>query len=272
MKNITIIAAEFQWYDLTRYSIEQTLKHIEPAEIVVISDREIMPGAKHIQMSPTNGMEEYADLVLKGMANHVNTSHAIYVQWDGIAYDGTQWTDEFLKYDYIGAPWPWMPEGQNIGNGGFSLRSKRLLDAIANDADICLTPEVPLAEDNIISVVQRPKLESQYGIKFAGTELARQFSYEIGHHRPSLGFHGLWNVFNLMTDADMDYYVDKISYSGWNIYKWHHTLAAVLRRDRTDIFEYMLAKLSENSPELLGQLSAWLEQDALNPTQELVIL
>lgn len=272
MKNITILAAEFQWYDLTRYSIEQTLKHINPAEVVIISDREILPGARHIKAQPSNGMKEYANLVLKGMADYVNTSHAIYVQWDGVAYDGTQWTDEFLKYDYIGAPWPWMSEGQNVGNGGFSLRSKRLLDAIAQDADICLTPEVPLAEDNIISVVQRPKLESQYGIKYAGTELARQFSYEIGHHRPSLGLHGLWNVFNLMTDADMDYYAERIDFQGWNIYKWHHTLAAVMRRERWDLYELMLAKLAEHSPELLQPVGDWLERDNIDSTQPLVIL
>lgn len=30
--------------------------------------------------------------------------------------------DEFLKYDYIGAPWPHL--GNRVGNGGFSLRSK----------------------------------------------------------------------------------------------------------------------------------------------------
>lgn len=271
MKNITLIAAEFQWHDLTRYSIEQTLKHIDPAEVVIISDREIMSGARHVQCSPTNGMAEYANLILKGMAEYVNTSHAIYVQWDGMAYDKSQWTNEFLKYDYIGAPWPWMPTGQNVGNGGFSLRSRRLLDAIAQDPDICLTTEIPLAEDNIIAVSQRTRLETQYNIKYAPVELAYQFSYEIGEYRPGLGFHGLWNVFNMLDDADMDYYANNINYSGWNVYKWHHTLAAVLRRERGDLYEHMLGKLIENSPELVQPLAEWLERDNIDSTQPLVI-
>lgn len=271
MKNITLIAAEFQWHDLTRYSIEQTLKHIDPAEVVIISDREVLPGARHVQHAPTSGMAEYANLILKGMAEHVNTSHAIYVQWDGMAYDRTQWTPEFLEYDYIGAPWPWMPAGQNVGNGGFSLRSRRLLDAIAQDPNICLTPEIPLAEDNIIAVSQRTLLETQYGIKYANADLASQFSYEIGTHRPSLGFHGLWNVFNLLDDDAMDYYTENISYSGWNIYKWHHTLAAVLRRDRGDLYEHMLSKLIDNNSEMVQPLAEMLEYANIDSTQPLVI-
>ena len=31
--------------------------------------------------------------------------------------------------DYIGAPWPHFRDGHNVGNGGFSLRSRRLLEA-----------------------------------------------------------------------------------------------------------------------------------------------
>ncbi|KAF4746198.1 hypothetical protein FOZ62_025133, partial [Perkinsus olseni] len=35
--------------------------------------------------------------------------------------------DDFLEYDYIGAPWKHRPLGLSVGNGGFSLRSRSLL-------------------------------------------------------------------------------------------------------------------------------------------------
>ena len=267
MKDITLVAIEFQWYDLTRYAIEHSLKHIDPKEVLIISDKEILPGARHVNTPPVANISEYANIMLKGVGPHVNTGHALYVQWDGIAYNKDQWTDEFLKYDYIGAPWPWEPEGRNIGNGGFSLRSKKLLDACLDDR-IRLGTERSVAEDNVIGSDNREYLENTYNIKFATTALAKQFSFELGQYQPSFGFHGLWNVFNLMENDDMDYFVSRIDYRGWNIYKWHHTMSAVLRRERTDIYEYMLNKVIEFSPDLLQPLSKWLERELDNPTTD----
>jgi hypothetical protein len=270
-KDITFVAIDFIWHDLTRYATEQSLKHIDPKEIVIISDREILPGAKHIIREPVSGMQEYNEIMLKGITEHVNTKHAMYIQWDGIANDREQWRDEFLDYDYIGAVWPWETEGKNVGNGGFSLRSKRLLDACMDDKIKLSEARDFIGEDGSIGVDHRPYLETEYGIKYATTEIARKFSYELGVHEPSFGFHGLWNVFNLMTDADMDYFYTRIDYKGWNGYKWHHTLAAVIRRNRMDIYEYMLGKLIEHSPELLQFVGSWLERDAQTPKTELVI-
>jgi len=271
MKNITLVAIEFQWHDLTKYAIDRCLENIDPKEIIVIADQDLYPGAKYINRAPVSGMAEYNTVMLKEVAEHITTDHALYVQWDGIANDKTQWTDEFLNYDYVGAVWPWEPEGKNVGNGGFSLRSRRLLDACLDD-HIQLTEQRNFtAEDAHIGIDYRDFLESKYSIKFAPTDLARRFSFELGEHVPSFGFHGLWNIFNLMTDADMDYFMDKIDYRGWNVYKWHHTLAAVLRRDRGDIFAYMLEKLETNNPELLPMVAGWLESDSQNPTDQLII-
>lgn len=270
MKDITVVALEFQWYDLTRYAIERSLDNINPKEVLIISDKEILPGARHIHHDPVNGYREYNELMIKGVAEHITTEHALFVQFDGIANDRNQWTDDFLKYDYIGAPWPWEAEGRNIGNGGFSLRSRRMLDAVANDPKIILSDSDP-AEDNAICKTHRKYLEDTYNIKFAPTDVAKQFSYELGVHQPSFGFHGLWNVFNLMTDVDMDYFYTRIDYKGWNMYKWHHVLAAVIRRGRMDIYKYMLDQLIEHSPEHLTGISAWLERETHDSSKPLII-
>jgi hypothetical protein len=270
MKDITLVAIEFQWHDLTRYAIERSLEHIDAKEVVIISDQEILPGARHIIRDPVANIAEYANIMLKGTNEYVNTNHALYVQWDGIANDRTQWQDDFLKYDYIGAPWPWEREGKNIGNGGFSLRSKRLLEACQQE-QISLTEQIPVAEDQIIGNVARAYLETEHNIVFADLATAKQFSFELGEHEPCFGFHGLWNVFNLMTDADMDYFMPRINYEGWNFYKWHHVLAAVIRRNRMDIYEYMLSQMIEHSPDLLEGVAGWLERDNHDPDQPLII-
>jgi Protein of unknown function (DUF5672) len=41
--------------------------------------------------------------------------------------------DEFLEYDYVGAPWRKSKEGQFIGNGGLSLRTKEVMINICDN-------------------------------------------------------------------------------------------------------------------------------------------
>lgn len=269
MKDITLVAIEFQWHDLTKYAISRSLDNIDPKEVLIISDREILPGARHIIRPPVKNIAEYARIMLKGVNEHVNTEHALYVQWDGIANRKDLWTDDFLKYDYIGAPWPWKPEGQNVGNGGFSLRSKRLLEICATDSNIQLTKEEPVAEDNVIGQHKRSYLESK-GIKFASIDIAEQFSFELGKKRDSFGFHGLWNVFAYMDEVDVDYFMPRIDYKGWNVYKWHHVLRAIIDSNRQDVYTYVLDQLINNSPELLQPVADWLEREGTNE-QNLII-
>lgn len=253
--SVSIVVIEFMQHDLAKYALDHSLQHIDAKEVIVISDRDFIPGSTFVQHNQVTDYKEYNQLMLTGMAEHVNTDHMLVVQTDGIANDRTKWTDEFLKYDYIGAPWPWKAEGDNIGNGGFSLRSKRMLDA-------CLDEHIKLKDLEDTAIAENRKyLEETYNVKFAPTSLAKQFSFELGVYEGSFGFHGMWNVFNLMSDSDMDYYVTQMNYKGWNIYRWHHTLAAVMRRGRMDIYEHMVGVLSTTAPDLLTDLAKWVEAD-----------
>ena len=264
MKDVTLVAIDFITHNLTKFAVEHSLKSFEPKEILVISDQDFVSGSTYQQHSPVSGMSEYANVMLKGVS--VNTSHALYVQWDGMVNTATMWSDEFLEYDYIGAPWPWMPEGKNVGNGGFSLRSRKLLEICATDANINLTTDEPVAEDNIIGIRNRQYLESTHGIKFAPTSVAEKFSFELGVPRPSFGFHGLWNMVSQLSDADLAYILPLINYADWNIYKWVHTLTAAVHRGDQDILNLLLQKLVEHKPEVLPQISNHLEQVGQNET------
>ena len=67
--------------------------------------------------------------------------HALIFQCDALLLKGSKVVDAFLKYDYVGAPWPndgivaaLPPNGRrvrfNVGNGGMSLRNVRAMLAI----------------------------------------------------------------------------------------------------------------------------------------------
>jgi hypothetical protein len=112
------------------------------------------------------------------------------VQWDGFVLDATQWAPQFLEYDYVGAPWPQFSDGRDVGNGGFSLRSRRLLEA-------CRDPRFRAAhpEDVAICRLNRDLLEREHGIRFADRSTAERFAFERTEpDGPTFGFHGVFNM------------------------------------------------------------------------------
>lgn len=144
----------------------------------------------------------YSEFLIKELYRHVSGDFCLIVQHDGYVVDHLMWRDEFLSFDYIGAPWP--PEWgfrNRVGNGGFSLRSKKLLrytaaflkdfDFRAEFSTVC--PQYT-NEDYLISNVYYDGL-LRYGVKFAGVELASWFSneYPIPEMKDrTFGIHDVW--------------------------------------------------------------------------------
>jgi hypothetical protein len=125
-----------------------------------------------------------------GLAPHIHTPFVMLIQWDGYPVRPENWTDAFLDYDYSGAPWPQFQSSIAVGNGGFSLRSRRLLEACR---DPRFQPGHP--EDIFICHTNRALLEQAYGVRFAPAALAERFSCErMGSAARSFGFHGLFNM------------------------------------------------------------------------------
>jgi hypothetical protein len=139
----------------------------------------------------------YSRFMLGALYGHIRTSHALCIQWDGYVLDAAAWDPAFLRHDYIGAPWPHFRDAHQVGNGGFSLRSRKLLEACAT------LPPVSEAEDVAICRVHRPMLEQHFGIGFADVELAGRFAYERGVPAgPTFGFHGVFNLIRHMRTAE----------------------------------------------------------------------
>jgi hypothetical protein len=128
----------------------------------------------------------------------------LVVQWDGFILDASCWQDRFLEFDYIGATWPQFRDEHDVGNGGFSLRSRRLLEA-------CRDPFISSAgiEDVTICRTYRAWLEREHGIRFAPREIAESFAYEREPPQgPTFGFHGVFNMIPVLGHKNF-----------WRIYK-----------------------------------------------------
>jgi hypothetical protein len=134
--------------------------------------------------------EKYSEFMIKQLNNYVDSPYCLHIQYDGYVLNPKAWTNDYLNYDYIGAAWDHGPIS-TVGNGGFSLRSKQLLEILALDNNI----KVGHPEDHYIC---RSGLNYEYliskDIKFAPIEVAKKFSIEgnncNGHNwSGQFGFH-----------------------------------------------------------------------------------
>jgi hypothetical protein len=139
---------------------------------------------------------QYSLFVMFSLQNFIETEYCLIVQDDGWVINGDNWSDDFLMYDYIGAPchaalvgnelvqnFQWVDTHHLkpiiIQNGGLSLRSMKLLKAPSlYGALYYFSNESTLQNEDVqLSGIFRPQLES-LGIKFAPDNLAKQFSVE----------------------------------------------------------------------------------------------
>lgn len=174
LNNVTICAIDCKHPELAKAAIKRSQRQIQFADELFIDHHSI------------NSIQAYNKFVIQELHKYIKTDYVLMVQWDGWVINSKAWQNKFLDYDYIGAVWPFHPRGVRVGNGGFSLRSKKLLELCADYKFVF--DDYP--EDLLICHVNRDFLVSN-GIKFAPEEVARYFSYERElSNIETFGFHG----------------------------------------------------------------------------------
>jgi glycosyltransferase involved in cell wall biosynthesis len=180
LSNVTLIAVDCVSLERVFKAAEKCCEGIDFEDVKILSS--IRPTKSVVHDIPhINNKEEYSWFMMKKLAPYVETSHMLVFQYDGYVLNPSAWDPSWLHYDYIGAPWEWYKDPHKVGNGGFSLRSKRLMDICATDDYL-----IPISdglnthkeEDHCIARIYRKYLENKYGIKFAPLEVARKFSIE----------------------------------------------------------------------------------------------
>jgi len=197
LPNVTLVAIDCVAHDLTRLALEDTLDQINPRTLLVYSNSQIAvplrncPPSHAYRPTACRSLSDVARVIWHEVPRELHTTHALFVQYDGWVLDGRLWRDSWLEYDYIGAPWPWYPD-RPVGNGGFSLRSCRLLHWLATHR-----ASFPLlagyAEDDLLCRYYRPALEAT-GFRFAPEEVGQAFAFEHDAPHSAFGFHGFFNL------------------------------------------------------------------------------
>jgi len=192
LPRVTLCAVTSVNVPATLRALEACLKQIAFAECKLLTDvpvRARHPEIRVVQIKRIDSAAAYSDFLLSQLVDHVETGHCLVAQWDGHVLDARLWQPQFLDYDYIGARWPQFGDGDDVGNGGFSLRSRRLMLACRADGFVSRHPE-----DVAIGRTNRGWLEDQ-GMQFAPPALADAFAAErAGDLLASFGYHGIWNM------------------------------------------------------------------------------
>lgn len=142
----------------------------------------------HFFSDEPKSLTDYNDYLINKLHKYIKTSHCLVIQADGYPINLKAWTDDFLNYDYIGAPWytqPW-PLNKTVGNGGFSLRSKKFL---VESSKLNYDKTVDPPEDVYLCRVKNDILKAN-GVVFAPHHVAYKFSVEDMFYKEQFGFHG----------------------------------------------------------------------------------
>ena len=193
LPTVTLCAATSVNVQATVAALSASLDQAEFAECLLFTHQEVFPIDRRIRVIPIERLGSagaYSDFLLRGLVDHVGTAHCLIAQWDGFVIDAGQWDNGFLHYDYVGANWPQFRDGHDVGNGGFSLRSRRLLEACRDARFRGGHPE-----DVAICRTNRAFLEREWGLVFADRAIANRFSFErTVPSGPTFGFHGIFNI------------------------------------------------------------------------------
>lgn len=202
--DVTLVAVTGVHVDAAQQALQRSMAGLRFRQVKLIASMPPSRPDRRIQYVPIPPMTlaDYNRFIPHDLHRYIDTAHALIVQADGFVLNPRRWNPAWLELDYIGAPWPptLVVDGaettlrNRVGNGGFSLRSRRLLQLSA-EFDPAGVPYPLSAEDMFTCNVMYETLLAR-GIRFANPESAARFSVETQGStfgqtpRTSFGFHG----------------------------------------------------------------------------------
>jgi hypothetical protein len=200
LDNVTLCCLDCAYYALAADALRATLSKCDFAAALFFSDRDChVNGVRFVPTERITSSAQYSNFLIHNLHEYIDTDYVLIIQYDGFVLNPGAWDPRFLQYDYIGAKIS-INKRSIVGNGGFSLRSRRLLRALRDDFEIRRYDAFrePYSEDLAICDTYRDILESRHGIRFAPEAVADRFSPELTPPTVhNFGFHNLIHLIGL---------------------------------------------------------------------------
>jgi hypothetical protein len=197
LPNVTLVCIASIKIPQSIFALQKSMHGINYGNVKFITHEDLPNLPEGIEFSKCHeikSIDDYSYYCIYNLSQHIDTDYCLLIQHDGFVINPDKWDNDWFNYDYIGALWmktptayidPWG-KGHRVGNGGFSFRSKKLLDVPkrayvhfdVNWGDFYKHMDAgSTAEDGNICVHNRHIYEA-LGCKFAPVEVAARFSHE----------------------------------------------------------------------------------------------
>jgi glycosyltransferase involved in cell wall biosynthesis len=190
LPNVTLVAMATRNVEETLQALVYSCQGIEFGSVKLLShytpfgmDGDIT----FCRIDKIKDIDEWSYKIVYELNDYIKTDFALLVHADGFVVNPLSWRQEFLNYDYVGAPWP-LPKDSfsyrdinnnivRVGNS-VSLRSKRLLELPTVEQIPWEADHGYFNEDGFICVKNKHIFEAR-GMNFAPLDVAKHFSHEV---------------------------------------------------------------------------------------------
>ena len=209
LENVTIAAVACVRTSETIKALKYSMLGIEFKKAILLTSDDITDNEIEVVKIDKLDYEGYNRFIVYELHKYIETDYVLIVQDDGYVISPQMWRDEFLKYDYIGAPWGLPTDNFSfrdpfnniirVGNGGFSLRTKKLL-SLPTKLNLEWKPYFGFYNEDGFFTCHNRHLFEKEGCVFAPLDVAKYFSHEsqipeIRGIQP-FGFHSKWSPYN----------------------------------------------------------------------------
>lgn len=184
LPNVTLLAVSSVDIEDTVKALSISSKGINFGSVKFISHEKPSFLPDHIEyefIEKIDNIDTWNYNIIYNLTNYVKTDFCILIHADGFIVNPDSWREDFLNYDYIGAPWGhnfYDKKGNQIRVGNsVSLRSKKLLE-IPKKFNMPFLKHWGNYNEGTQICVHNRELFIENGVNFATYEVAKYFSHE----------------------------------------------------------------------------------------------
>jgi hypothetical protein len=207
LSNITLVALSSKYIYETVQAMKYSMRKINFADCIFISHKKPFYLPKSIKFQWTSklrNIDDYNYKMLFEIHKYIKTEFVLIIQYDGFVIHPDMWQPVFLNFDYIGSPWPEEISPKDfygniirVGNGGASLRSRKILELPSQLNMPFKYGEGPANNEDVFICARYRHIFLEQGVKYAPLEIAKYFGHEetipeLKGIKPFL-FHKWWN-------------------------------------------------------------------------------
>lgn len=193
LPNVEILIASCINAEAGVRALRYSTRGIQFGKVSILSPykpKNLVDGINYVYIDPQTP-ESMNSFAIKEMPKTYTHDYVLSIHDDGFVLNPENWTDEFLKYDFIGAPWPPLHWNQTnrVGNMGFFMKSRKFYQLEMDIQYICGPNDWLVTNYYYNHFIDA-------GCKYAPIEIASKFSLELPipecKHDLSttFGFHG----------------------------------------------------------------------------------